>query len=221
MCLLAQINPLSPRDSEENVAAQLHHAHQVCGIVAHTADRGVASTALRSLAIASSVLTDIKEQREVMAILERVHRDTGWKLGKVYMELKRAWGWEKIPTFLGAIPSGGPSGSGGTATAGTFMPAPTPQAGIHSPSTTPALAAQYFVPQQQQTQAIPAPGPSVASMAGAGDRRIAATTPAAQRPPVNPLLVQADFSLPNHPYKNWYEPPNRSTAPSSQGFWPP
>ncbi|OIW32730.1 hypothetical protein CONLIGDRAFT_563313, partial [Coniochaeta ligniaria NRRL 30616] len=93
MCLLAQINPLQPRDSEENRAAQIHHAHQVCGIVAHTQDHGVASVAIRSLTIASSVLTDGAEQTEVLAILDRIYRDTGWRLGTVLAELKKAWGW--------------------------------------------------------------------------------------------------------------------------------
>lgn len=93
MCLLAQINPLNPRDSEENREAQLHHAHQVCGIIAHTKDHGVASVAIRSLTIASSVLTDRAEQKEVLAILDRIHKDTGWKLGAVLAELKKAWGW--------------------------------------------------------------------------------------------------------------------------------
>ncbi|KAK8043054.1 hypothetical protein PG994_013537 [Apiospora phragmitis] len=35
---------------------------------------------------------------------------------------------------------------------------------------------------------------------------------------VNPLSF-ADFSLPNHPYQNWYEPPSRSSSyKSSQGL---
>ncbi len=97
MCLLAQINPTSPRDSPENRDAQVHHARQVCGIVAHTADRGVASVAIRSLAIASSVLSDRKEQSEVLNILERISRETGWRLGKVLSELKRTWGWDPPP----------------------------------------------------------------------------------------------------------------------------
>ncbi|KAB5540223.1 C6 zinc finger domain-containing protein [Coniochaeta sp. 2T2.1] len=95
MCLLAQINPLEPRDSEENVEAQLLHAHSVCGIVAHTQDHGVASVAIRSLTIASSVLTNPDEQKEVLSILDRIHKDTGWKLGSVLAELKKAWGWRE------------------------------------------------------------------------------------------------------------------------------
>ncbi|KAK1635542.1 hypothetical protein BDP81DRAFT_450418 [Colletotrichum phormii] len=93
-CLLAQTNPMEPgRASEEMRALQLHHAHQVCGIVAHTKDRGVASVAIRSLAIASAVLTDPREQEEVLEILDKIHAASGWRLGSIHGELKKAWGW--------------------------------------------------------------------------------------------------------------------------------
>ena len=92
-CLLAQINPVSGRDTADMRTAQLHHAHQVCGIVAHTTDRGVASVSIRSLAIVAEVLADPREQREVVAILERIDRETGWKLAGVLAGLRRGWGW--------------------------------------------------------------------------------------------------------------------------------
>src|SRR4051794_9554949 len=98
MILLAQMNPLNPRDSDENRAAQLHHARQVCGIVAHTTDRGVASVAIRSLAIAGGVLTIPRERDEVLAILDRINRESGWRLEKVLAELKTAWAGTPVGT---------------------------------------------------------------------------------------------------------------------------
>lgn len=206
MCLLMQINPRNPRDSDKNVTAQLDHAHQVCGILAHSADRGIASVAVRSLAIASSVLTDPDEQNEVMAILERINKDTGWKLGKVVIDLKRVWGWEKKMPGLFS----------GAAAAQNAMPVPTSQAAGPGPNMIPAVAPPFFVPQkQQQVNAVqPPPVITVSAPPSSG----AALAPS--RAPVNPLLVQADFSLPNHPYQNWYEPPNRSNVVRSQGHWP-
>ncbi|KAK3389838.1 hypothetical protein B0H63DRAFT_390105 [Podospora didyma] len=201
MCLLAQINPLNPRDSEENRAAQLHHAHQVCGIVAHTKDRGAASVAIRSLAIASAVLTDKDEQDEVLQILDRINRDTGWRLGKVLMELKKIWGWE-IGVPLGLAPMG----------VGPCTPGPQPQSRRSSRggNPTPGPPPQFFSssqppPQHQQTTA-PSPTTTVA-------------TPMPMRPNVNPLLAHADFTHQNHPYQNWYEPPNRLNVPNSQSVW--
>jgi len=35
MCLLAQINPLMSKDAQEMNKMQMHHAHLICGIVAH------------------------------------------------------------------------------------------------------------------------------------------------------------------------------------------
>ena len=184
MCLLAQINPTNPRDSPENREAQIHHARQVCGIVAHTKDRGVSSVAIRSLAIASAVLSDRAEQTEVLAILEKIGRETGWRLEKVFIELKKTWGWETAPPSL--VPMGS-------------MPAVNTQAGPSGPP-------QFFPPAQ-----------SLPVMAASTTTALVAPTPT--RAKINPLLAQADFSLPNHPYQNWYEPPNRSNTFNSHGFW--
>ncbi|KAJ8128748.1 hypothetical protein O1611_g4885 [Lasiodiplodia mahajangana] len=90
LCILAQVNPSASKDSEESRTTQQHHAHQVCGIVAHTKDRGVASVSIRSLVIVSEVLTEYAEQQEVVAILERIDRETGWKLATVITGLKKS-----------------------------------------------------------------------------------------------------------------------------------
>ncbi|ENH75174.1 Transcriptional regulatory protein moc3 [Fusarium oxysporum f. sp. cubense race 1] len=90
----------SPASSERLRFLQLQHAYQVCGIVAHTTDKGVATVAIRCLAIAAAVLTNPNEQDEVLEILDRFNSTNGWRLGAVEMELKRKWGWErmKMPT---------------------------------------------------------------------------------------------------------------------------
>ncbi|KAF5259440.1 hypothetical protein FOXYS1_9939 [Fusarium oxysporum] len=90
----------SPASSERLRFLQLQHAYQVCGIVAHTTDKGVATVAIRCLAITAAVLTNPNEQDEVLEILDRFNSTNGWRLGTVEMELKRKWGWErmKMPT---------------------------------------------------------------------------------------------------------------------------
>jgi hypothetical protein len=198
MCLLAQINPLESRDSERNRTAQIHHAQQVCGIVAHTTDRGVSSVAIRSLAIASSVLVEIDEQKEVLSILERISIDTGWRLGKVFSDLKKTWGWEaKGLSMLAPVGPALPRGQG-------YPSVPPPNPGPAPPGV---------------LQPHPAPSQAQKNTMSAATSSAPVVAPAAARPPVNPLLVQADFSLPNHPYQNWYEPPNRTNGFNSQGFW--
>ncbi|KAK1996086.1 hypothetical protein LX36DRAFT_581110 [Colletotrichum falcatum] len=176
-CILAQTNPMEPgKASEEMRALQLHHAHQVCGIVAHTKDRGVASVAIRSLAIASAVLTDPREQKEVLEILDKIHAESGWRLGKIHSELKKAWGWPSPAPSHATLPGiNDHRGSIG---------------GYGRPGNPPAMAT------------------SSASSAASS---------APVKALVNPLAF-ADFSLPNHPYQNWYEPPNQSNTHSAQGF---
>jgi len=67
MTLLPQINPLQSKDRPEMHEMQLHHSHQICGIVAHVKDHGVASVAIRSLDIAA----------EVLEIFERIQKEAG------------------------------------------------------------------------------------------------------------------------------------------------
>ncbi|KAL2159494.1 hypothetical protein VTH06DRAFT_2499 [Thermothelomyces fergusii] len=112
MCLLAQANPLDPRDSREKRALQLHHAHRACGIVAHTRDRGLVSVAVRTLAVAAAALVDCRERDEVVTVLDRIQRETGWRLEKVVQNLRSTWGWDAA----GPFPSS--SGPGTTAAAG-------------------------------------------------------------------------------------------------------
>lgn len=326
MCLLAQINPLKPpvrhgRDDDEIRTVQLHHAHQVCGIVAHTKDHGVASVAIRSLAIAGSVLNEPREQYEVLDILQTIYHRTGWNLKRVESELKRAWGWEP-PEPLGMGGSSGPGSAAGLAHhPGPAQPVPIAPAsrggtlgaaavlsqlfrphdppitstatGTASATTTagPSVTPTPIDPSRRSSQP-PLPLPSVeprrpatlrtissstgpsytqplysastvtsaASGGGAGGNQgrqtsittaspsahaspaatttahtpasvssmvgNAASTPPSNRPMVNPLLAQADFNQPNHPYREWYKPPDRtahsnnSGAFGNGGLWP-
>lgn len=167
MTLLAQINPLQPVTSPEMASMQLTHAHQICGIVAHVKDRGVASAALRCMAIAAEVLVDRREQEEVLQVFDKIRKETGWQIGFLYNELKVKWGWnreqaavEQQTSLLGAI-SGNSSSS--LSTSSGLPPAP------------PATTAPPKIPA-----GIP-----------------------------NPLYRNADFSLPNHPYQQYYQPPNQ------------
>ena len=93
MCLLAQTNPAMSTSTQEMHDMQLSHSHDLCGIVAHVKDRGVASVALRSLAIAGGCLVSRREQEEVLAILDKIRKETGWRVGILHKELKEKWGW--------------------------------------------------------------------------------------------------------------------------------
>jgi hypothetical protein len=166
MCILAQINPLQSKDTEEMNSLMMDHARLICGITAHVKDRGVASVAIRSLAIAGECLTDRREQEEVLEVFEKIQKETGWRVGFLGQELRTKWGWQ---------PEGTPQ-----------------QVSVVAQNS----LAQFFpsTSQAPSTSLPPAPPPPSRSMPGGI---------------LNPLLAKADFSLPNHPYQQYYQPPNQ------------
>jgi hypothetical protein len=193
MVLLAQINPaMSVDSSEEMREMQIRHSQLICGITAHVKDRGVASVALRSLAIAAECLTNRREQEEVLQIFTKIRQETGWNVGFVNKELKEKWGWNNASPHAQAMQ----------------MPH------SHSPQSIPVSAPlQQQVPLRAYQSAGPSNGP--AFMASSSTMAPTSTPPRAPVPAgiLNPLLATADFGMPQHPYQNYYVAPN----PMGQG----
>lgn len=164
MILLAQLHPLKLKDTEEMKNVQLDHAHMICGITAHVKDRGVASVALRSLAIAAECLVIRREQEEILKIFEKIRKDTGWKVGFLDKELRVKWGWD---------------------------PEEAQRSGLE--------------PTESEEQSFQATSRSILQQ----------SMPSGI---LNPLLAKADFSLPNHPYQQYYQPPSLHNHQYSQSF---
>lgn len=181
MTLLPQINPFEPASSLAMHEMALQHAHQICGIVAHVKDRGVASVAIRSIAIACELLKERHEQEEVLQVIEKIRKETGWRIGFLLNDLKEKWGWndgvreEQAHGTDQMLLQGHQQSSlshffsPGLVGSGSPLPAAQP------PST---------------SASIPR-----AAYPGGGNI-------------LNPLL-KADFSLPNHPYQHHYQPPSQ------------
>jgi len=106
LVLLASVHPLAPYSpandqgvttnpqlASEMAQMRLHHARQICGIVKHAKDRGVASGSIRCLAVAAEHLHVRREQEEVLEIFERIKSETGWRVAFINDELKEKWGW--------------------------------------------------------------------------------------------------------------------------------
>ena len=188
MCLLARINPALPVTSPEMHEMQTTHSHDLCGIVAHVKDRGVASVALRSLAIAAECLVSRREQEEVLQIFDRIRKETGWRVAFLHKELKEKWGWHDEEAFQQQ----------------------------QQQQQQQAQQQQVQQQQQQQSQQMPSsvmnhglPGFGFAQQSG-GSSLPPAPPIKTQGPPqgiVNPLLSKADFSAPKHPYQNYWVPP--------------
>lgn len=96
MALLGAVYPISNVDQQtaaEMAELRQHHSRQICGIVAHVKDRGVASASIRCLAVAAENLTNKREQEEVLEIFEKINKETGWRIAFIGDELKEKWGW--------------------------------------------------------------------------------------------------------------------------------
>ncbi|KAH6610119.1 hypothetical protein Trco_000139 [Trichoderma cornu-damae] len=101
-CILTQTHPMEQTMlSEEMSSLQLHHAREVCGIVAHTDHRCTGPMSIQALLIASSVLTDHEEQKEVLEILQRMKTHVEYSQRDAEAQLKATRGWDAAgPTAL-------------------------------------------------------------------------------------------------------------------------
>ncbi|EMC91934.1 hypothetical protein BAUCODRAFT_79055 [Baudoinia panamericana UAMH 10762] len=187
--LLAQMHPYYASDTPEMSEAGKRHANMICGIVAHVKDRGVASVAIRSLAHAAEVLTDRREQEEVITIFEKINKETGWRIGFVYGELMSKWGWNE-------------------------QPAPQQYAQTHKAARYPTSLDFSHHGSQQSTPLPPAPPQSIQPTPHQQQppKKMPSGIP-------NPLYAKADFSLPQHPYMNSYVPPVSLGNPDGGGMF--
>ncbi|KAI1172671.1 hypothetical protein F4777DRAFT_494902 [Nemania sp. FL0916] len=202
LCILAQVNPTASKEPEASRITQKHHAHQVCGIVAHSKDHGVASVSIRSLVIVSEALTEHAEQQEVVTILERIDRETGWKLAGLIIGLKKKWGWmgTEQPSLRAQLLGFAPPGNG---------PGKTP-AGRMAMAQAPPRS-----PPSQQMMLMPSIQMPITTAPQQMQPNFTATT-------LRPLQVNAlspdVLNLSNLPYQNIYEHPAWPNMYNSQGL---
>ena len=69
----------------------LSSATAICGIMAHTKDRAVASVGLPALRVAGECLTRPEEQMEILYLLDTIRNETGWRVSKWRNELMTFW----------------------------------------------------------------------------------------------------------------------------------
>lgn len=197
-----------------------------------TINRGVASVALRSLAIAAECLTIRREQEEVLAIFTRIHKDTGWRIGFIPKDLTERWGWDisdpspQLPTMADPLSHLSPQATnGGVLSSARNQQSPyqfdqygemqqrlqaqqqqQQQAQAHAQA-----QAQAVYQQQQQQAQLSSPH---------GNTTAPAPTPPRKQPPqgiVNPMFAMADFGMPKHPYQEYYVAPSHNASHQLQG----
>lgn len=95
--ILTQTHPMEQTMVSDEISwLQLHHAREVCGIVAHTDDKYLGPVYTQAFLLASVVLTDHKEQMEVLDILQRMKSQMVYSQPGAEEHLKATWGWETI-----------------------------------------------------------------------------------------------------------------------------
>ncbi|EED22971.1 C6 transcription factor (ArcA), putative [Talaromyces stipitatus ATCC 10500] len=91
--LLSKTHPLESEFSPNLREMQQRHAYDACGIIAHVKDRGVATTSIRTLAIAAECFVTREAQQEVLQIIDKIIKETGWRISFLKTELQAKWGW--------------------------------------------------------------------------------------------------------------------------------
>ncbi|CAK1358107.1 unnamed protein product [Cercospora beticola] len=221
MLLMAQIHPYYGLDNPEMLEMQTRHSQMICGIVAHVKDRGVASVAIRSLAHAAEVLTDRKEQEEVLTIFDKINKETGWRIGFVYKELKEKWGWneEISPQQYAQTHNAARQAKEAQDEQQRQMQEQAQRAQSLSLQQGFNFGQQNNMSVMQQQQVTPTQmSPPQQPPPSQQQSRPRTSAPAKPRIPSgipNPLYAQADFTLSQHPYQKFYVPPNVS---QSMGF---
>ncbi|KAJ5327501.1 transcriptional regulator family: Fungal Specific TF [Penicillium brevicompactum] len=91
--MLAKNNPLQSAFDDELHKHQQAHAYDVCGLVAHTKDRGIADIAIHCLVIAAECLEAPEAQHEALNIIDRMSKITGSSSDSIKDDLKQIWSW--------------------------------------------------------------------------------------------------------------------------------
>ena len=99
MVLLGSLHPLAKIQSQTATNMKdvtVYHSRQICGLVAHVKDRGVASASIVCLSIAGENLFTRREQEEALQLFDKIKQETGWRIANIQDDLKEKWGWNSI-----------------------------------------------------------------------------------------------------------------------------
>ncbi|KAL9109534.1 MAG: hypothetical protein Q9227_005869 [Pyrenula ochraceoflavens] len=106
VALLAATHPaasINPSLATEMQEMKISASRQICGIVAHVKDRGVASASIRCLAIAGEFTSIRREQEEILDMFAKIKKETGWKVDFLRQELIDKWRWNNTPDEMAVL----------------------------------------------------------------------------------------------------------------------
>lgn len=158
---------------------------QLLILTAYVICSGVATTSIRCLAIAAECLTARKAQEEVLQIIDKIIKETGWRIAFLKSELQTKWGWNN-------------STNNNTNTTTTTT---TTAATNTTNNTIKALS------MDNGTLPTPIPAGSITTTAPTPPPPVPPTRCRFPSGIINPLMATADFSMANHPYQDHYVAP--------------
>ncbi|CAP95451.1 Pc21g05540 [Penicillium rubens Wisconsin 54-1255] len=91
--LLAKTHPFQSEFDEDMRKMQRNHAHEMCGLIARTTDRGVAHISMYFLVLAAECLETREAQEEVLGIFDTLSKVTGSSAEIIKNDLKQIWSW--------------------------------------------------------------------------------------------------------------------------------
>ncbi|KAJ5817898.1 hypothetical protein N7447_007906 [Penicillium robsamsonii] len=91
--MLAKTHLSQSEFDEDMRKMQRSHAHEICGLIAHTTDRGVADISLYFLVLAAECLETRGAQDQVLGIFDTITKVTGRSAEPIKNDLKQIWSW--------------------------------------------------------------------------------------------------------------------------------
>ncbi|KGO63844.1 Protein of unknown function DUF3468 [Penicillium italicum] len=91
--LLAKTHPFQSEFDQDMRKMKLNHAYEMCGLIAHTKDRGVADISFYFLTLAAECLETREAQEEVLGIFDTITKVTGRSAEPIKNDLKQLWSW--------------------------------------------------------------------------------------------------------------------------------
>jgi hypothetical protein len=187
---------------------------------------GVASIAIRSLAHAGEVLTDRRQQEEVFQIFEKINKETGWRIGFVYKELKEKWGWAEEPSPEQMAQTHAAAQQARERQEQEQQQLQQAQMAQHQQHQQQNMHLQQDFMFNSQNMSLNMPPPPTVQPTPP-QRQTQQKPPKSagkqnQKPPsgiLNPLYAKADFNLPQHPYQDVYVAPSSGHGHPQGGYW--
>ena len=83
--------------SYQSIAAEIkHHAREICGIALSRPEGSVRIFSIQPLFVAGECLTETRERKVVLELLQNIEQDLGWATQYRIQQLLKEWNWNSV-----------------------------------------------------------------------------------------------------------------------------